>query len=161
MRTSPSAHKATLDSGAIGIEIDLSELTQIANDLEEAIQSPGIEIMELVGEDIVDGIQEEFETAGRGRWPPLAESTLARRRGSIAQILVDTGVMRGSIDQDAIRAGEASVQVGTEVEYAVYHVSDGPRSKIPKRDFYDIADLYLQRAEETLLDGILQKAGFK
>jgi hypothetical protein len=69
--------------------------------------------------------------------------------------------MRGSIDQDAIRAGEASVQVGTEVEYAVYHVSDGPRSKIPKRDFYDIADLYLQRAEETLLDGILQKAGFK
>jgi phage gpG-like protein len=144
-----------------GVRIDLSELEDILGQLAEAGEHPGEEVMRAAGADLADGVQEEFETEGHGRWAPLADSTLRSRRGSTGQILVDSGVLRGSIDEGSVRAGDDWVELTTPVEYSVYHVSDAPRTVIPKRDFFDIHETYLARAVETVLDGVLTEAGFR
>lgn len=141
--------------------VDITGLTSVLEELGAAAETPGAEIMTLAGEVLVDGVLEEFETEGGGRWPQLADSTLRKRRGSTAQILVDTNRMRGSINADkAIAAGDDSVTVSTDVEYAIFHVSKRARTKIPLRDFFDIQPKYFEDAIEVVLDGILAKSGF-
>lgn len=86
---------------------------------------------------LVTAVEDEFETEGRGRWPPLAASTLAGRRksGGGAKMLQDTGRLAGSVRP---RSDSNSAEAFTDVEYAVFHTSDEPRTLIPKRDFTDI-----------------------
>lgn len=153
--------KVVIQDGDTRLVVDMTEYARVLSDINTAAESPGEDVLELVGEDIVEGIQEEFETAGHGKWEPLAESTMKSRRGTIAQILVDTGAMRGSIDESAIEVSDTSVTVASNVEYQVFHVSDEARTKIPLRDFYDIQEKYYDLAAETLLDGILKEAGFQ
>lgn len=95
-------------------------------------------------------IKEAYVTKARGGtdaaglfWPPLADSTIRRRRrgGQKSEILRDTGRLlnslspgvsgpSGSTDQVfEVRPGE--VVVGTNVEYAKYH-HDGT-SRLPQR----------------------------
>lgn len=144
------------------VNVDAREVAAAVKAVVDLAEHPSPEIMAAAGEDLIDGIQELFATAGNGAWPPLAESTLRRRRGSEAQILVDTGRMRASIasGSDAVRSGPAWVEVGTDVEYAVYHVSAAPRRVIPLRNFFDVSDEVIDRATETILDLILQEAGY-
>ena len=52
-------------------------------------------------------------------WKKLSPATLAMRRGTTAQILVDTGRLRKSIV--AIITGRKTVAVGTSAKYGAYH----------------------------------------
>lgn len=93
-------------------------------------------VMKSISLLLVEEVDEMFETSGHGKWDGYAEST-QRRRGHIdnAKMLIDTGRLAASITpaSDAV-----SAEAFTNVEYAKYHVSDAPRTKIPLRDFFDI-----------------------
>ena len=106
------------------------------------------EPMAVIAESMVAAVQDKFEQGGPG-WPDLAESTKQQRRGSEYQILVDTGVLSGSI---AGESGKDYAEAATSVEYAVYHVSSEPRSKIPLRDFFDLPEHVYDDAVDTIVD---------
>lgn len=108
--------------------------------------------MAAAAEVLVAAVSDEFSTAGRGSWDPLAESTLRKRRGSTAQILMDTGRFAGSIEA---YSGDDFAEAATDVSYAVFHVSDAPRSRIPKRDPFDIDPERISEAEAMILDAIV------
>lgn len=94
------------------------------------------EPMSVVAEMLTAAVSDKFDQGGPG-WQPLAESTLLKRRGSTAQILVDTGRLAASIQGDH---GPDFAEASTSVSYAVYHVSSAPRSRIPLRDFFDVSE---------------------
>jgi phage gpG-like protein len=137
------------------ISVDLHELIAAFQDLGEAAAKPGADVMQLAAEDLMDGVQENFATQGHGRWPGLAESTL-KRRGTGAQILVDTGRLRASIHADV---GASHVEVTTDTAYGMYHVTG--TSRMQRRDFLDIDEAALNAAADTIVDGILEVAGFQ
>lgn len=116
--------------------IDASELVGAVRDfkLRGGDLAP---IMAVIAEGFVAAVNENFETAGHGAWKPLAESTLAKRRGTVGEILKDTGRLAGSIEA---HSGEDYAEAATDVSYAVFHVSKKPRKKIPLRDFLAITD---------------------
>lgn len=109
--------------------------------------------MQIVAETLVGAVNDEFESAGRGRWAPLAESTLRKRRmsGSGAQILKDTGRFAGSIRGDS---GSDWAEASTDVAYAVYHVSEEPRSVIPLRNPFDVPDAILDEVTQIIVDDV-------
>lgn len=109
--------------------------------------------MAVIAEDMLAAVSEEFDTEGHGKWPQLAESTLRSRRGTSAHILQDTGRWAGS--NQALH-GRDFAEVGTDVGYAVFHVSDAPRSVIPLRNPYDLPPEVFDRAVETILEAIVK-----
>jgi phage gpG-like protein len=117
--------------------VDITELLDVLADMEERAGDLS-EPMAIIAEDLVSRVNDKFESGGPG-WPALADSTIAKRRkkGRGAQILKDTGRLAASIEADH---GSDFAEAATDVEYAVYHVSDEPREKIPKRDFLDVLD---------------------
>jgi len=68
---------------------------------------------------------EQFASSGRGAWPPLAESTVARK--GHGEILVDTGALKASLldPNEAMHIAGMSAWYGTEVEYAHWHQTGG------------------------------------
>lgn len=117
--------------------VDITDLLDLLADMEDRagdLSAP----MAIIAEALVGRVNDKFESGGPG-WPALAKSTKAnrRKRGSGAQILKDTGRLAGSIQPDS---GSDYAEAATDVEYAVYHVSDEPREVIPKRDFLDVLD---------------------
>jgi phage gpG-like protein len=106
------------------------------------------EPMSIIAESLVTAVHDKFEQSGPG-WPDLSEYTKKRRRGSEYQILVDTGILSGSI---ASEHGADFAQVGTSVEYAKYHVSAEPRTKIPLRDFFDLDEGVYEDAADVILE---------
>ncbi len=104
--------------------------------------------MEVVAESLVAAVDDKFEESGPG-WQDLAESTKLNRRGSTYQILVDTSRMRGSIRGES---GDDYAEAATDTEYAGYHVSDRPRTKIPLRDFFDLDDSVYEDAAQTIVE---------
>jgi phage gpG-like protein len=130
------------------VSIDASELVGAI----EAFEKRGKRLddaMSVAAELLVSAVNDKFEAAGPG-WAPLAESTLLRRRGSVAQILVDTGRLVGSIHS---LHGPDFAEAATDVSYAVYHVSSAPRSRLPLRDFFDLPE----RVFDDILELILQQ----
>lgn len=91
-------------------------------------------VMRVIAEDLKTFVDDRFDTSTDPKglpWAPLAASTLARRRNGSAKPLVDTGVLRNSINA---RPGRRSVQIGTNVPYAGPH-QFGSAPKLPRRAF--------------------------
>ncbi len=107
--------------------------------------------MAVVAEMLVSEVGDKFDQEGPG-WAPLSPSTLAKRRGASAQILQDTGRLAASIRADS---GPDFAEAATDVAYAVYHVSDAPRSRLPLRDFFDLPDRVFDEASELLLAALV------
>lgn len=129
--------------------VDITELLDVLADMEDRASDLS-EPMSVIAEALVGRVNDKFESGGPG-WPALAESTIRMRRkgGGGAQILKDTGRLAASIRPDS---GSDFAEASTDVEYAVYHVSDAPRNKIPKRDFLDVLDDgMLDEAAETVM----------
>jgi phage gpG-like protein len=120
----------------------LSQFADRATDLSEP--------MAIIAESMVTAVHDKFEQSGPG-WADLAESTKRQRRGSEYQILVDTGVLQGSIAQSS---GKDFAEASTSVEYAVYHVSAEPRTKIPLRDFFDLPETVYDDAVDVIIEYI-------
>ena len=140
--------------GEVSAHLDTIELESIFDDLERSGKNLR-GVLELIALDMVDRVEDEFATEGHGRWPKLAESTLAKRRkkGRGAMILQDTTHLVQNIDA----AWELDfAEAFTNVEYAKYHTSKAPRKKIPLRDFMDIdLDEVREDAAQMLLEEII------
>jgi phage gpG-like protein len=134
----------TVDLDVRGLEAAVSSFQLVG--LEPALAA--------ISEMLVSRVGEEFDTEGHGKWPPLAESTIARRRqnGIGAQMLKDTGRLMGSIEA---AFGEDYAEAGTDVDYAVYHVSAAPRDMIPLRNFFDIPEDAFDEAAEMLINFVV------
>jgi len=130
-------------------QVDAKRLTKLLKKFEKAggDLSP---MTRVIAEQLVADVNDEFDSEGRGRWPKLAASTLAKRRkgGAGAKILQDTGRFAASVSP---YSGVDYAQAATDVEYAVYHVSEAARSVIPLRNPFDVPDAAIERAAETLL----------
>jgi len=121
----------------VSFEIDVSEIDrELARLGRRASDLSGV--TPAIAEALVGFVNEEFESAGRGRWAPLAPSTLRKRRGSSAQILKDTGRFAASIRAEH---GPDFAAATTDVSYAVFHTSDAARSVIPLRNPFDVWDV--------------------
>jgi len=107
--------------------------------------------MQIVAEGLVADVNDRWESAGEGTWDDLEDSTKARRRGGTYQILKDTGRAAQSVQA---LAGNEWAEASTDVDYMKYHVGDGPRTVIPKRDPFDLGPASLDRAQKTILDAL-------
>jgi phage gpG-like protein len=110
-------------------------------------------VAEVVAEELVAAVEQNFQDERgfqQGAWQELADSTKARRREAAEhKILQDTTVLAGSITP-AHQGLEA--EAFTDVPYAIFHVSEEPRSVIPLRDFLDVD---LEGIADTTSDLIL------
>jgi len=139
-------------SGALfSVTSDGSQLAAVLNGIRLSADRDLSAAMSIIAEDLVTAVSDEFDSAGNGKWPGLAESTLRKRRleGRGAQILQDTGRFAASIAPDA---GALFAEASTDVEYAVYHVSDAPRRVIPLRNPFDLGDDIWEEAAKTILE---------
>ncbi len=131
----------------VDVTLDTRELEKRLADLRKRAGNL-TDVMAVVAEHLVSAVSDEFDSAGHGTWAPLAESTLKKRRGSSAQILKDTGRFAASIRADA---GADFAEASTDVSYAVFHVSEAARSKIPLRNPFDLPDEVLDEATDILV----------
>jgi phage gpG-like protein len=132
--------------------VDITDLLDVLQGMEAAAENLA-EPMAVIAEALVGRVNDKFETGGPG-WAPLADSTLAKRRkaGKGAQLLKDSGRMAASVRPDS---GSDFAEAATDDAKAVFHVSDEPREKIPKRDFMDVLDdAMLDEAAQTIIDHI-------
>ena len=101
----------------------------------------------------------ESEGAEAGGWVGLAASTARQRAqqgyGAYHPILVRSGELRDSLINANHRLACEMVSprawyVGTQVDYAVYHQSRAPRTKIPRRPMLIITSQFRLRIIRTL-----------
>lgn len=116
--------------------ITVRGLTEAVRDLDDVQgrlrdMSP---VMRVIAEDLKTFVDDRFDTSTDptgAPWAPLKASTLARRRNGSAKPLVDTQVLRNSVNA---RPGRRSVQIGTNVPYAGPH-QFGSAPHLPRRAF--------------------------
>jgi len=112
-----------------------------------------VEVTPVIAEILVAAVQDVFESEGFGKWPELADSTIAQRRGGPGQaikILQDSGLLAGSINPES---SPDSASAFTNVPYGAWHVIG--TEHMPKRDFLEVdADLVQFEAAEVLLEAI-------
>lgn len=135
------SHGAEVDAGQLE-----RELKKIGRRVEDF--SP---ITPVLAEILVGYVNEEWDSAGRGRWPGLADSTLKKRRGTSAEILKDTG--RAAADVHGEHDHESAAAV-TSVSYMVFHTSDQPRKIVPLRNPFDVMDAAEVEIAETLSEWV-------
>lgn len=105
-------------------------------------------LLEVVGETLEAQTKQHFQEQGgpEGAWPPT-------KRGG--QILVKTGLLRGSIEHAAI--GPLEIAVGTNVAYGKFH-QFGTR-KMPRRAFLGLTTddkVEISNVIETYIRGLTQ-----
>lgn len=71
-------------------------------------------------------------------WAKLKPATLKARRGTGAQILRDSGLLRNSISYAV--TGQSKVEIGTNIAYAPAHQFGRPEINLPARPFIGIAE---------------------
>ena len=108
--------------------------------------------MQVIAEQLVSAVNDEFETGGHGKWMDKASGS--KFEPSWPCYLKASGRLASSIEPTA---GASFSEASTDVSYAVYHVSSAPRKKIPLRDFFDVPDSVFDDACDTLL-GMLVEA---
>ncbi len=131
--------RVTIDASEITIALD--GLERRALDMEPALL--------VIGELLVSAVIDEFDSGGRGKWRPHAESTI-KKRGE-GQLLRDSGRLQGSIQPTT---GADYVEASTDVEYAIFHVSSEGREIIPLRNFFDIDERAYEDAEDIIVNFI-------
>lgn len=137
--------------GTFDCEVDAPELFAILK--KQRMQGADLSTtMQVVGEQLLAAVSDQFDSEGGGKWAPLADSTIARRRGGgDHKILQDTGALAGS---QAVHSGADFAEVSTDKFYAVFHVSEAPRHIIPLRNFYDLPEDVYTVAVATILAAV-------
>jgi phage gpG-like protein len=149
---------------SLKVEFSIAEAENLIRGLEARLGdlSPA---MAAIGEYMLLRTRERFdgEVAPDGTaWQPLASETIAskqrrktnpgrraRVRAGATDILKESFLLRDTIAYDA---DSTSVRVGTPQEYGVYHQSDEPRSKIPRRAFLGVNAEDLVEIDEIVSD---------
>jgi phage virion morphogenesis protein len=99
----------------------------------------------------------DMESGPDGKWEPLSDSTLARKRAGRGsgspKILQDTGRMKNSIMPSSDKNG-AYVSTGSNVKYAPYH-QEGTKN-IPQREYMWLSDEFIDDMSKIYLDGLIK-----
>lgn len=74
---------------------DFTELAGVVASFEKRGNNLG-RLMPEIAQILVSAVDDVYDAEGSPKWEPLAESTMARRRGTSYKILQDTGVMAAS-----------------------------------------------------------------
>ncbi|HEX4334702.1 MAG TPA: hypothetical protein VH062_02245 [Polyangiaceae bacterium] len=134
----------------VKVGFDTSELDGV---LDEWIARGGNvrALMPSAAQVLVDAVDYEFYSEGRGQWKPSLRALLEG-----GKTLNDTGVLAGSIQPDY---GEDWATAFTDVPYGVYHLppeKSGHSSKgiMPVRDFLDID---IDGASDEIVDLFLRE----
>lgn len=120
----------------LSIEIDLKEVYEQTKDFKDAFQPA--KVLKAVGLRNLKWTNDNFKGEGNfvGGWPPLKQSTIAKRRGSTYRILQDTGDLKKSFDlygTRGVKLGLNYFEIGSVLDYAAtHHYGDRTRG-IPKR----------------------------
>lgn len=95
------------------VRVDFSELLAVTDELTRNARDVP-RLMNIIAEALVSGVQENFRqegaVGGHPKWPPLAASTIAKRRGSAKVHEARQGRLR--------RAGEKRIAAGKAVSKA-------------------------------------------
>lgn len=133
---------------AVGTAID-ADFTELAGVI-ATFEKKGKQLsrmMPVVAEALKSAVDDVYEAEGPG-WAPLAESTVARRRGTSSKILQDTGVMASST---MTRYGGAYAEAWAHVGYAKWHATGSKDGTLPQRNPFNLgpfeADLLADVAE--------------
>lgn len=133
-------------------EVDMTEVIREIENLGKNARDLSPQ-MAVVASDIVAEVTRRFQA---GNFQVLAKSTLKRklRAGKSAQPLLYNGGWRNSHEPDF---GPDFAATYTDRFYAIFHVSDQARSKIPLRDPYafdqDFWDEQVEHITQFLLTG--------
>jgi phage gpG-like protein len=107
-------------------------------------------LMPAFAEELVSAVSDVYEAEGPG-WEPLKPETIKRRRGTIAKILQDTGIMAQST---APGYGGDWAEAFAGAAYADFHAT-GTRF-MPKRNPFDLGpfetEVLESLADMTLLE---------
>lgn len=146
----------------VAVKSELRGTEQLRHVVDETLKRGGnLEgVSEVVAEELVAAVEQNFQDERgfqQGPWPKRAGrigELVERIRGGAAEgqnrkLLQDTGVLAGSVTP-AHQGLEA--EAFTDVPYAIFHVSDEPRTVIPLRDFLDVD---LEGIADTTSDLIL------
>ena len=134
----------------MSINIARVDMSDLLDEIEDMGRSAETFPMSLIAMRLVDAVEEEIASGGRGGWDPLSDSTLRRHPGrSNSRILRDSGRLSAIVGDD----GPDWADAGSPVGYATFHL-EGTRH-MPKRDFLDID---LDAEMDTSLDMILEEA---
>ena len=117
-------------AGVTGDWRALNALVEKLGDLGPEIRTQCAEVLAEQVKTLVSDCFEKATAPDGTAWPPLAESTIARRRKRSSRPLLDTGRLRNSL---AITHDANGVYVATPVVYAAAH-NYGYRA-IPQRQF--------------------------
>jgi phage gpG-like protein len=135
---------------SLRVEFSINEAEDLIRGLEGRLTdlTPA---MAAIGEYMLVRTRERFDggVAPDGTvWQPLASETIASKRrrktkpGKRARVrAAPTDILKESFllrDTIAYQAESTLVRVGTSQEYGVYHQSDEPRSKLPRRAFLGV-----------------------
>lgn len=146
---------------AVNTEIHYGRLEHIVELYGKRGQNALVELTPAIAESMHSEILEVFEkegaVAGNPEWPGFwwerqgLPKPKGRRWLGNPKLLQDTGNLVGSLTPSW---DEHSVEVYTNVPYAIFHVSPEPREVIPLRDFFafdheafehDVADMLILR----------------
>lgn len=103
--------------------LDRGGMARLAR-LAERLAAPG-ELLTRIAGHMMDAVEENFSTGGRGRWPALARSTVrarAKRGRGATPILIDTTQLEHSVQPST--TGHSAI-VGTNKAYAAIHQFGG------------------------------------
>lgn len=109
------------------------------NNLGDKIQNPDEKLMRLIGDTVVDDIDQRFNTRGYGTWPPLQPST-AKRKGNDF-VLIDTGVMVNSTKIGFPAKGKVNVSVpvgGKHHDARVPGFHQNGTNRMPQRKIIEV-----------------------
>ena len=134
-------------------KVDVSDLAKVVGSL-GLITKDASGTMEVAAEMLVTEVGDRWESAGDGQWPSLAPSTLAKRRGTTAQILIDTGAARNSTFAES---GADFAEAANPTSYMAFHCGDGPRKKIPLRDPFSLGEEALARVVDFIEEDLVAR----
>jgi len=146
----------------VAVKSELRGTEQLRKVVDETLSRGGNlqGVAEVVAEELVAAVEQNFQDERgfeQGPWPKRAGriGQLVERirtgtaEGQNRKLLQDTGNLAGSVTP-AHEGLEA--QAFTDVPYAIFHVSEEPRTVIPLRDFLDVD---LEGIADTTSDLIL------
>lgn len=138
--------KLKLHSCCHRLSSQMEKLSIIDDDISRPLEESGEAVLFLLG----DSFEKEESPFGE-KWKPLAKSTVKQKKHQ--GILKRSGRLQNSITHrgapgNIFRISESRADLGTDVEYGVFHQFGTENGKLSKRSFIGIADEH----NDTVLD---------
>jgi phage gpG-like protein len=131
------------------VVVSTAELVQLTKTFERRGKNLSA-ITPVIAEMLFTAVHDRFDAEGPG-WPPMAESTKAKRRGRTGhKLLQDTGNLITSVHGEH---GPDWAMAATNVPYVRYHLHGGP--VIPKRNPFEVRESIADDVVDLMLSHLV------